>query len=82
MKKYLIVNLVILTVIFLSSCAKDGESKDFQIASLSDIDTNYIDYGSTKVNVVSEDINELEATLLLYDNGPGIINYHLINLKP
>lgn len=43
------------------------------MASLKDIDSIYIENGSTNIDVVSAEIEELEAYLLLYDNGPGIV---------
>lgn len=73
MKKYFMVMSVILAVMFLSACTEGLESEDFQMASLKDIDTIHIDHGSTKINIVSADIDELEVYLLLYDNGPRIL---------
>jgi len=64
---------VILTIMFLSACAEGGEGEDIQMASLKDIDSIYIDNGSIDIDVVSADIDELEASLLLYDNGSGIV---------
>ncbi|MEK4091988.1 MULTISPECIES: DUF4097 family beta strand repeat-containing protein [unclassified Viridibacillus] len=72
MKKYCKVMLLILTIMFLSSCAGGGESEDIQMASLKDIDSIYIENGSIDIDVVSADIDELESYLHLYDNGPGI----------
>src|SRR5687767_1610261 len=73
MKKYCMVMSVILTIMFLSACTEGGESEDIQMASLKDIDSIYIDNGSIDIDVVSADIDELEAYLHLYDNGPGIV---------
>ncbi|MGE8000351.1 DUF4097 family beta strand repeat-containing protein [Lysinibacillus sp. NPDC093190] len=73
MKKYCMVMSVILTIMFLSACAGGEESEDIQMASLKDIDSIYIENGSINIDVVSADIDELEAYLLLYDNGPGIV---------
>ncbi|MDF9761377.1 DUF4097 and DUF4098 domain-containing protein YvlB [Peribacillus simplex] len=73
MKKYCMVMLAILTVMFLSACVEGKESEDIQMASLKDIDSIHIDNGSINVDVVSADIDELEASLLLQDNGPGIV---------
>jgi len=73
MKKYCMVMSVILTIMFLSACAEGGEGEDIQMASLKDIDSIYIDNGSIDIDVVSADIDELEASLLLYDNGSGIV---------
>ena len=49
------------------------ESEDIQMASLKDIASIYIENGSINIDVVSVDRDELEAYLLLYDNGPGIV---------
>jgi len=73
MKKYCMVMSAILTVMFLSACVEGKESEDIQMASLKDIDSIHIDNGSINVDVVSADIDELEASLLLQDNGPGIV---------
>ncbi|MBY0598054.1 DUF4097 family beta strand repeat-containing protein [Bacillus bingmayongensis] len=73
MKKYFIVILAILTVMFLSACTADSVGEDIQMASLKNVDTIHIDHGSTKINVVSADIDEVEAYLLLNANGPGIL---------
>jgi len=73
MKKYCMIMSVILTIMFLSACAEGGEGEDIQMASLKDIDSIYIDNGSIDIDVVSADIDELEASLLLYDNGSGIV---------
>lgn len=63
----------ILSVIFISACTESDESEDIQMASLKDIDSIYIDNGSINVDVVSAEIDELEASVLLQDNGPGIV---------
>ncbi|MBK3493804.1 DUF4097 family beta strand repeat protein [Viridibacillus sp. YIM B01967] len=73
MKRFSMFMWVIVTLILLGACTEGAESEDFQTASLKDIDTIHIDYGSTKVNLVSADIDELEASLLLYDKGPGVV---------
>ncbi|MEY9974888.1 lia operon protein LiaG [Lysinibacillus sp. RC46] len=73
MKKYCIVMSFILTIMFLSACVGGEESEDIQMASLKDIDSIYIENGSVNLDVVSADIEELEANLFLYDNGPGIV---------
>ncbi|PFI23101.1 DUF4097 family beta strand repeat-containing protein [Bacillus cereus] len=73
MKKYFMVMSAILAVMFLSACTTGSEDEDIQMASLKDVDTIHIDHGSTKINVVSADIDEVEAYLLLNDNGPGIV---------
>ncbi|MES5896711.1 hypothetical protein [Bacillus cereus group sp. RP43] len=65
--------LAILAVMFLSACTADSEGEDIQMASLKDVDSIHIDHGSTKINVISADIDEVEAYLLLNDNGPGIL---------
>ncbi|MGE7625368.1 DUF4097 family beta strand repeat-containing protein [Viridibacillus sp. NPDC096237] len=73
MKKYFIFMSVIFTVMFLSACAKSEGSEDIQMAPLKDIDSIHIENGSINLDIVSADIDEFEAYLLLYDNGPGII---------
>ncbi|MCL1696789.1 DUF4097 family beta strand repeat-containing protein [Lysinibacillus sp. BPa_S21] len=73
MKKYCMVISVIFTIMFVSACSGGEEREDIQIASLKDIDSIYIENGSINIDVVSADIDELEANLLLYDNGPGIV---------
>ena len=73
MNKYLKVLLVILTVMLLNACAGGEEREDIQMASLEDIDSIYLENGSINIDVVSAEIEELEAHLLLYDNGPGTI---------
>ncbi|WP_255295621.1 hypothetical protein [Bacillus cereus] len=73
MKKYFMVMSAILAVMFLSACATGSEGEDIQMASLKDVDTIHIDHGSTKINIVSADIDEVEAYLLLNNNGPGIL---------
>lgn len=72
MRKTCLIILVIPAVIFLSACMGENEREDLQIASLKDIDTILIDYGSTNVNIVSADIDHLEVSMLLHDNGPSI----------
>ncbi|MGG4264565.1 DUF4097 family beta strand repeat-containing protein [Peribacillus simplex] len=72
MKKYMGV-LILLGLIILVACTNGEEAEDFQKTSLSNIDTIHIENASTKVNVVSADIEDLEVSLLLYDDGPGII---------
>ena len=73
MKKYYMVMSFILTIVFLSACSGGEEIEDIQMASLKDIDSIYIENGSTNIDVVSAEIEELEAYLLLYDNGPGVV---------
>ncbi len=73
MKKYFLVMLFILAVTVLNACTADLENEDIQIASLQDIDTIQIEHGSIKLNIVSADIDDVEAHLLLNDNGPGIV---------
>ncbi|MCM3342559.1 DUF4097 family beta strand repeat-containing protein [Paenibacillus sp. MER TA 81-3] len=74
MKKRFIM-LLVLVMFFLSACghANDDGTEDFQSVSLKDIDILQVDHGSVKLNVESADIDSLEASLLLYDNGPGIV---------
>lgn len=73
MKKYYMVMSVILTIMFLSACARGEGSEDIQMASLKDIASIYIENGSINIDVVSVDRDELEAYLLLDDNGSGIV---------
>lgn len=73
MKKFCMVMSAILSVIFISACTEGDESEDIQMTSLKDIDSIYIDNGSINVDVVSAEIDELEASVLLQDNGPGIV---------
>lgn len=72
MRKICLIIFVLLAVIFLSACMGEKEREDLQIASLKGIDTILIDYRSTNVNIVSADIDQLEVSMLLHDNGPSI----------
>lgn len=72
MRKIYLIIFVLLAVIFLSACMGEKEREDLQIASLKGIDTILIDYRSTNVNIVSADIDQLEVSMLLHDNGPSI----------
>lgn len=70
-------NLILFVVILLllSACENvnhDGSDETKQF-SLDDIETLHIDHGSTKLFIESADIESLEATLRLYDNGPGMV---------
>ena len=72
MRKKLRFYLIISLFFLLAGCAK-GEEEAFQIASLESIDTIHIDYGSTKLQLISDDtVDDLELSLLHYDGGPGI----------
>lgn len=73
MRKICLVIFVLLPGILLSGCMGEKEREDLQIASLKNIDTLLIDYGSTNVNVVSADIDHLEVSMLLHDNGPSML---------
>lgn len=59
-------------LIFLSGCMTNVENENIQLASLQNIETIYVDYRSTNVDITSTDNDELKATLFLYDNGPAI----------
>ncbi|MEH6945059.1 DUF4097 family beta strand repeat-containing protein [Bacillus sp. JJ722] len=74
MKKQLLVLVAMFAMLVLNGCSgDDGESSDIQRASLNDINTIYINHGSTSVNVESADIDELEAYVLLYGNKSGVV---------
>lgn len=74
MKKQLFVVVAMLAMLVLNGCSGDDEgSSDIQRASLNDINTIYINHGSTSVNVVSADIDELEAYVLIYGNKSGVV---------
>lgn len=73
MNKYLKVLFVILTITLLSACSRGVEIEDIHITSIQDIDSIYLENGSINIDVVSAEIEEVEAYLLLYDNGPGIV---------
>lgn len=64
--------LLFFTLIILSGCSFE-EQEDFQRVSLQDIETLYIDHGSNKLILESADIEALEVSLLLFDNGPGLV---------
>ncbi|GIN87547.1 hypothetical protein J6TS2_39330 [Heyndrickxia sporothermodurans] len=70
MRKFFVMTFIFVLV-FLTACSKK-ENVDFQRVSVNDVDNIQIEFGSTDVKVVSADIKELEASLLLYDNGPGL----------
>lgn len=70
-------NLIIYVLIMLlvSGCGainSDG-NEEIQQFSLKDIEAIHIDHGSTKLFIESADIESLEATLRLYDDGPGMV---------
>ncbi|MEX3623121.1 hypothetical protein [Viridibacillus arvi] len=73
MKKYYKVMLLILTIMFLSACAGGGGDEVIQMATFKDIDSIYIENGSSDIDIVSADIDEMESYFHLYDNGPGIV---------
>lgn len=64
--------LLFFTLIILSGCSFE-EQEDFQRVSLQDIEALYIDHGSNKLILESADIEALEVSLLLFDNGPGLV---------
>ncbi|WP_422656919.1 DUF4097 family beta strand repeat-containing protein [Paenibacillus sp. EC2-1] len=70
-------NLIIYVLIMLlvSGCGgiNSDENEEIQHLSLKDIETIHIDHGSTKLFIESADIESLEATLRLYDDGPGMV---------
>ncbi|WP_313801319.1 DUF4097 family beta strand repeat-containing protein [Cytobacillus sp.] len=73
MRKIYLKIFLLLSSILLSACMGEKEREDLQVASLKNIDTILIDYGSTNVNVVSADINHLEVSMLLQDKGPSML---------
>ncbi|WP_057768388.1 DUF4097 family beta strand repeat-containing protein [Cytobacillus praedii] len=72
MRKIGLIIFVILLINFLSACMSEKENEDLQKTSLKDIDTILIDFGSTNVNIVSAEIEQLELSMLLHDDGPSI----------
>ncbi len=72
MKKYYVM-LLLIVMLFLSACRFNEENEDLQTFSLVGIDVFHIDHGSTSIEVESADIESLEASLLMNNNGPGII---------
>lgn len=66
--------LYVLIMLLVSGCGSTNrnENEEIQQFSLKDIETIHIDHGSTKLVIESVDIESLEATLLLHDNGPGM----------
>lgn len=73
-------NLILFVVILslLSACGSVNRngSDETQQFSLQEIETLQIDHGSTKLFIESADIKSLEATLRLYDDGPGVVMNH------
>ncbi|MFD2170538.1 DUF4097 family beta strand repeat-containing protein [Tumebacillus lipolyticus] len=72
MNKYC-VYLLLVSMLFLSACSNDKETEELQTISLAEVDILHINHGSTTVVVESADIESLEATLLMNNNGPGIV---------
>jgi DUF4097 and DUF4098 domain-containing protein YvlB len=61
-------------MLFLSACSYNENDHDHgQTVSLEGIDNLYIDHGSTTIKVESADIESLEASVLVNNNGPGIV---------
>lgn len=71
MKKFY--GCLLLICIFSISACGHNEIEDLQMMSLYGIDTIHIDHGSTTVHVSTADVAELEASLLMHDNGPGVL---------
>ncbi|WGU95676.1 DUF4097 family beta strand repeat-containing protein [Paenibacillus dendritiformis] len=72
MKKLYAIALV-LAILGLAGCGhRNGEEGDRHAADLEGIEVIQIDHGSTTLHLESADIDSLEASLLRYDNGPGI----------
>ena len=72
MKNYYVIPLLII-MLFLSACRFNEENEDLQTFSLVGIDVLHIDHGSTTIEVESADIESLEASFLMNNNGPEIV---------
>jgi len=72
MNKYC-VYLLLVGMLFLSACSNNEKEAELQIISLAEVDLLHIDHGSTTLEIESADIESLEATLLMNNNGPGIV---------
>lgn len=72
MKKLYAIALV-LAILGLAGCGhRNGEEGERYAADLPGIEVIQMDHGSTTLHLESADIDSLEASLLRYDNGPGI----------
>ncbi|MGE8205368.1 DUF4097 family beta strand repeat-containing protein [Heyndrickxia sp. NPDC080065] len=66
MRKYLVMSFLFV-LLFLTACS-EKESVDVQRLPVNNTDSIQIEFGSINVKVVSADIEESEASLILYDN--------------
>ncbi|RJE88446.1 hypothetical protein D3P07_10605 [Paenibacillus sp. 1011MAR3C5] len=64
--------LVLAGMLFLSACGSNEEREQLQTISIKGADNLLIDHGSTALEVESADIESLEATLFMNNNGPGM----------
>lgn len=67
-----IVKLLLVTGFFWLTACSSSEAEDTQVIALTDIETIHIDHGSTTLHVLETDAEELEASLIMHDDGPGI----------
>ncbi|MBP1997041.1 DUF4097 family beta strand repeat-containing protein [Paenibacillus eucommiae] len=65
--------LLFVGMLFLSACSNNEEKEDLRTISLEEVDILHIDHGSTTLKVESANIESLEASLLMNNNGPEIV---------
>ncbi|MCM3786144.1 DUF4097 domain-containing protein [Neobacillus mesonae] len=71
MKAWYRLPLLISLLILICGCSSN-ETEEIQMISLNDIETIYINHGSTTVYVSSFEEQDLQTSLISNDNGPGI----------